>query len=703
MNFTTKKNKYNFFIITFLLMLFINVPLNSENVSYSDIWEYQDNEYIRYSYNDVFSEIGVTFDMNNHSTRVLLDKTINNIFSDEIFGFSSSGNEYFVSNRYNNSTRKEFVLVYNDIYSTLEYRFDNRFRFTETFDFTKLKYVLITLYDNDDSTHKIEFNLIDSSNITNQQEFNDTVFNSLEFYVPREEISDSTISYDYDLNSLERKIYKINGFNVDFLNNEFYNFFLPEFTEISHTNINLDTPIKYNIFENDDGVIDINTSLDNLITKSKVNSIDDIVFDDIQVSNKYNMFCFRVLDTNNFNLVSEKFIYYNGFSTSKYGRKYSLFDIENLKVPESIKIDIENYLITNDLSNADFSMGFMSLTNKYVSLLDNIDYSFFNFENFTPIYLDNFKYDETFTDEEVNNSNDDTNSSSFYDNEFVETDADISLYEYIDINNYNIDYIYNFDLPKHFVNTSMIPSSFNIDFKKDEFLIDNNLTNEEFNFLEKKIFIHTQTSGYGMNFNIDSNNKIDVTELINSLKRNTFIGKKIIIEIALKKADGSFYYLGTPAFVDFSNTTIEVDPDDNTNEYTELSFLEKIATSLNPYSEHFFLRVAIIPNNNYFQNKFSEIKNQFMRIFNLENLFSDLKKITQVSENDANDSGFQITLPDKYGGDTVPFFNMNIFNNNKHIVFGYMRAFLWIGFLISLFRRIPDIISGNKGGDSKWY
>lgn len=701
MNFTTKKNKYNFFIITFLLMLFINVPLNSENVSYSDIWEYQDNEYIRYSYNDVFSEIGVTFDMNNHSTRVLLDKTINNIFSDEIFGFSSSGNEYFVSNRYNNSTRKEFVLVYNDIYSTLEYRFDNRFRFTETFDFTKLKYVLITLYDNDDSTHKIEFNLIDSSNITNQQEFNDTVFNSLEFYVPREEISDSTISYDYDLNSLERKIYKINGFNVDFLNNEFYNFFLPEFTEISHTNINLDTPIKYNIFENDDGVIDINTSLDNLITKSKVNSIDDIVFDDIQVSNKYNMFCFRVLDTNNFNLVSEKFIYYNGFSTSKYGRKYSLFDIENLKVPESIKIDIENYLITNDLSNADFSMGFMSLTNKYVSLLDNIDYSFFNFENFTPIYLDNFKYDETFTDEEVNNSNDDTNSSSFYDNEFVETDADISLYEYIDINNYNIDYIYNFDLPKHFVNTSMIPSSFNIDFKKDEFLIDNNLTNEEFNFLEKKIFIHTQTSGYGMNFNIDSNNKIDVTELINSLKRNTFIGKKIIIEIALKKADGSFYYLGTPAFVDFSNTTIEVDPDDNTNEYTELSFLEKIATSLNPYSEHFFLRVAIIPNNNYFQNKFSEIKNQFMRIFNLENLFSDLKKITQVSENDANDSGFQITLPDKYGGDTVPFFNMNIFNNNKHIVFGYMRAFLWIGFLISLFRRIPDIISGNKGGDSK--
>lgn len=127
------------------------------------------------------------------------------------------------------------------------------------------------------------------------------------------------------------------------------------------------------------------------------------------------------------------------------------------------------------------------------------------------------------------------------------------------------------------------------------------------------------------------------------------------------------------------------------------STLGEILNYLNPFHEKFFLKIAFIPSDGFISNKFDELKDvlddrlpiigTFTEIFN-----SMTQAQSQVQSINSTSPTFTMELPDKWGGQTVEVINFDVIDPYVPFVKTLIRVFLWIPFIIKMYKRLPQVI-----------
>lgn len=125
------------------------------------------------------------------------------------------------------------------------------------------------------------------------------------------------------------------------------------------------------------------------------------------------------------------------------------------------------------------------------------------------------------------------------------------------------------------------------------------------------------------------------------------------------------------------------------------SALEEILSYLNPFHENFFLRLAFVPEDGFLSEKFNDLKvdidDRLPIIGTLTDLFNSITQ-PQVRAANSTKPTFTIDLPGKWGGQTVEIINFDIIDPYVPYVKTLIRIFIWIPFIIKIYRRLPQII-----------
>lgn len=121
----------------------------------------------------------------------------------------------------------------------------------------------------------------------------------------------------------------------------------------------------------------------------------------------------------------------------------------------------------------------------------------------------------------------------------------------------------------------------------------------------------------------------------------------------------------------------------------------EILEHLNPFSEKFFLRIALIPSDGYFERFANDIKQSFDGKFAFISEIGDVLKslFSGVYETDPEPPEFAINLPGgKWGEGRVKVIDFSIFAEYRQYILNLIRVMLWIPFLIKLYKRLPNIV-----------
>lgn len=109
----------------------------------------------------------------------------------------------------------------------------------------------------------------------------------------------------------------------------------------------------------------------------------------------------------------------------------------------------------------------------------------------------------------------------------------------------------------------------------------------------------------------------------------------------------------------------------------------------------FFLKVAFIPSEGFFEDYVSDIKTM------LEGKFTFISEIRDflggifgaVIDPDPDPPEFKINLPGgKWGTGKVKIIDFSLFAQYRQYILNLIRVFLWIPFLMKLYRRLPQIV-----------
>lgn len=121
---------------------------------------------------------------------------------------------------------------------------------------------------------------------------------------------------------------------------------------------------------------------------------------------------------------------------------------------------------------------------------------------------------------------------------------------------------------------------------------------------------------------------------------------------------------------------------------------------LNPFSDNFILKVAFIPKEGFFSEKFDKLNNiifsKFPFIEQLENIINPNTFAVTYSTSAPN---LSFTLPKKYGGGTYQLVNFDYFAQYKDFIFSFIRVMIWFPFAKWLYGRIPSLINGGMAMD----
>lgn len=113
---------------------------------------------------------------------------------------------------------------------------------------------------------------------------------------------------------------------------------------------------------------------------------------------------------------------------------------------------------------------------------------------------------------------------------------------------------------------------------------------------------------------------------------------------------------------------------------------------INPFHENFFLRIALVPNENYFSNKWSQLHDLFNNKFPLASqLFDFFNNLKNVSQNGGIPE-FKVDLPSKYGGMSVDIIDFTPFVEYRVLVLNFIRFIAWYFFLKRIYTRLPHFI-----------
>lgn len=111
---------------------------------------------------------------------------------------------------------------------------------------------------------------------------------------------------------------------------------------------------------------------------------------------------------------------------------------------------------------------------------------------------------------------------------------------------------------------------------------------------------------------------------------------------------------------------------------------------LNPKSESFFLRVALVPSEEYFQNFFNDIHNSFEKKIPIVNdIISFLNGIKSLVFNGNTPPKFSIKLPIGWGNKEVNIIDFSFFSSFRSLILNFMRVILWFTFLKRMYNRLP--------------
>lgn len=114
---------------------------------------------------------------------------------------------------------------------------------------------------------------------------------------------------------------------------------------------------------------------------------------------------------------------------------------------------------------------------------------------------------------------------------------------------------------------------------------------------------------------------------------------------------------------------------------------------LNPFSENFFLKIAIIPSDGFIPYKFDELKEVIDdRLPIIGTLKDVLDTITGVQSVESTKPKIEVELPGKWGGQKVQIINFDVIDPYVPYVKTFIRFLIWIPFIIKIYRRIPNII-----------
>ena len=120
-----------------------------------------------------------------------------------------------------------------------------------------------------------------------------------------------------------------------------------------------------------------------------------------------------------------------------------------------------------------------------------------------------------------------------------------------------------------------------------------------------------------------------------------------------------------------------------------------IISYLDPTSDSFFLKVALVPPEGFIQEYVTDIKEMFDGKFTyiseirdfLGNLFG------AVVDLDPNPPEFEINLPGgKWGQGSVKIIDFSLFAPYRAFILNFIRVLLWIPFLLKLYKRLPQLV-----------
>ena len=123
--------------------------------------------------------------------------------------------------------------------------------------------------------------------------------------------------------------------------------------------------------------------------------------------------------------------------------------------------------------------------------------------------------------------------------------------------------------------------------------------------------------------------------------------------------------------------------------------IRELVNLLNPLHEKFFLRVAFIPSAGYIEEFRTDIKAIFDNKFSFINEIRDFLAFIFSSPiiDNPGPPEFKITLPGgKWGTGSVQIIDFSIFEDYRLFIINFVRVFLWIPFLIKLYKRLPSIV-----------
>jgi len=123
--------------------------------------------------------------------------------------------------------------------------------------------------------------------------------------------------------------------------------------------------------------------------------------------------------------------------------------------------------------------------------------------------------------------------------------------------------------------------------------------------------------------------------------------------------------------------------------------INRIIDALNPTSENFFLKAAFIPSPEFMIEYVTDIKDTMDEKMGF---FAETRDFLgsifgAVVETDPEPPKYEVSLSGgKWGTARVKIIDFSLFAQYRSYILNLIRVFLWIPFLMKLYRRLPSLI-----------
>lgn len=108
--------------------------------------------------------------------------------------------------------------------------------------------------------------------------------------------------------------------------------------------------------------------------------------------------------------------------------------------------------------------------------------------------------------------------------------------------------------------------------------------------------------------------------------------------------------------------------------------------------ENFFLRIAFIPKDGFFNTYWNEIYNNFnSKLPIIAQIKEFLVEVRYVSYSE-NIPEFEVTFNNKYGNGTYEIIDFSYFAEYRNYILNFIRFIAWFYYLKRLYKKLPSIV-----------